>query len=645
LRKSLVAGSALLCILLVSTLVASLFLQMNTGVHTPTSTNTHDELRTLGWTTLANITRGGDPPPTVQWDSTYGGTENDTGQSAVETSDGGFVMAANTNSFGVTTQQAWLVRTDSTGGVIWNYTYGGTGGNAVEKIIAAGDGGFVVAGFTNSTAPVGYTPARGAGGYDAWLFKVSSTGSLSWEKLFGGSADDYAFDVEKTSDGGYILAGATASVVPGELCMFLVRTDSDGNQQWNSTISRTGDTVAYSVTPTSDGAYVVAGYTTMSGTDDLLVVKTDAFGHEANGWMLEEPGVDVAHGVVQTSDGGYAVEAITNSYSAAYKIWLLKFNSSMSLIWDHLYGTSYDTFGYSLIQAADGGLLVAGSIRNSTSGPQDVFIMKADTLGSQIWNMTFGGAQDDVAYSITPTGSDGYTVAATTDSFSASNDAWLIELGSDFFIFPYVQHGVLNATMIAGLSQPHGPSGAANSLDTVAGMEVAEGMGASKSSGFGQYFLDTDVSVYNSTSGIVSYIYSPLNNIITIGGPGVNQVTYKYIANPWYAPVYEVFNSTSGKFDIYSPTMIYHESDYVNSTSDLVVLESIYVAAEGRYMMYLGGFGGPATRAACLIMELQGSGILPLTLQGRAMIIQWVDANLNAKVDSGDTFKVIEVVP
>ncbi len=189
---------------------------------------------------------------------------------------------------------------------------------------------------------------------------------------------------------------------------------------------------------------------------------------------------------------------------------------------------------------------MAGSI-NSSLGTQDVFIMKADSLGSQIWNMTFGGPRDDVAYSIAATGIDGYIVAATTDSFTANNAAWLIDLGSDFFLYPYVQNGVLNATMIAGLSEPHGPSGAANSLDTVAGMEVAEGMGALKSSGYGQYFLDTDVSAYNYTSAAVTYIYNNLTNIITIGGPGVNQVTYRYIANPWYAPVHYEFNSTSGK--------------------------------------------------------------------------------------------------
>ncbi|MGA1975736.1 MAG: hypothetical protein ABSG92_08875 [Conexivisphaerales archaeon] len=643
-RKGHVAAAALLVFLVASTLAVSLMIQNETP--RPSAAGpTHDELRALGWKTLVNITRGGDPPPTVEWDSVYGGTGPDTGQSAVQTSDGGFVLAGDTNSYGVSSQQAWLVRTDSTGNVIWNYTYGGTAGNYVEKVVAAGDGGFVVAGYTNSTGAIGYTPARGAGGYDAWLFKVSSTGSLTWEKLFGGASNDYIYSVQKTSDGGYILVGGTYSSGAGGEDVWLIKTDSDGNMQWSKTYGTASDDVGYAVAQTSDGGYIIGGSTMSSGSGDVYFIKTDASGNLQNSTIFGGAGVDAAYGVAQAAGGGYIIEANTKSFgTGASRIWMLKLDTSLSTVWNYTYGTSVDTYGYSLLQSADGGLLVAGSISNSTFGLQ-VFIMKTDSQGSQIWNMTFGGAKDDVAYSITPTGSDGYIVAAATASFSANNRAWLIDLGSDFFFYPYVQNGILNATMIAGLSAPHGPSGAANSLDTVAGMEVAEGMGAMKSSGYGQYFLDTDVSVYNGTSGIVSYIYSPLNNIITIGGPGVNQVTYKYFANPFYAPVYETFNSSSGKFDIISPTRTYYESDWVNSSADLVVLQSIYVVNEGRYVMYLGGFGGPATRAACLIMELQGSGILPFTLQGRAMIIQWVDSNHNDKVDSGDTFNVIEIVP
>ena len=625
---------------------AFVFLFVRTGNVTPVGTapNARDELQTLGWRTLVNESRGGDPPPTVNWDSVFGGTGNDTGQSAVATSDGGFLLAANTNSFGVSTQQAWLVRTDSNGNELWNYTYGGTAGNVVEKVIAAGDGGFVVAGYTNSTGPIGYSPARGAGGYDVWLFKVSSTGSLSWEKLFGGSANDYGFDVEKTSDGGYILAGATASVDLGQLDMFLVKTDSDGNQQWNSTVYRPANTVACAVTQTSGGVYVVAGYTDLSGTDDLLVVKTDSVGHEATSYMLQESGTDIPRGVVQTSDGGYVVEANTNSFSGNYKIWLLKLNGTLSHQWDHTYGSAFDTLGYSLLRAADGGLLVAGSIKNATLNPEDVFLMKVDSQGSQIWNMTFGGSGDDVAYSIATGGADGYIVAATTNSFSSSNDAWLIDLGSDFFIYPYVSHGAVNATVIVGLSEPHGPCGAANTLDTVGGMQVAEMLGSFKSGGYGTYYLDSDVSKYNFTSGTVYYSFPNVTNVITVGGPGVNQITYKYFMSEWWNdPVYWAFNGSNK--DIVTPTHRYYPSDWVGTGKDLAVIESVYAGYEGRYVMMAAGFGGDGTRAACLILQMFGSGQLPFTLQGRAMLVQWTDSNGNAKVDTGDTFNVVEIVP
>ena len=644
-RKSLILGAVLITAVLVSS--AFVFLFIRTGNVTPvgTASNARDELRTLGWRTLVNESRGGDPPPTVNWDSLYGGTGNDTGMSAVATGDGGFVLAGNTNSFGVTTQQGWLVRTDSNGNVVWNYTYGGTAGNVVEKVIAAGDGGFVAVGFTNSTGPIGYTPARGAGGYDAWLFKVSSTGSLEWERLFGGSANDYAYDVVKTADGGYILAGATASVDLGQLDMYLVKTDSDGNQQWTSTVSRVGDTVAYAVTPASGGVYVAAGYTNASGTDDLFVVKTDTVGHEATSFMLQEPGVDVAHGVVQAGDGGFYVEAVTNSFSSSYQMWLLKFNSTLSEAWGHVYGSSHDTFGYSLLKAADGGLLVAGSIRNSTSGPQDVFVMKTDSQGSQIWNMTFGGSGDDVAYSITGSGVDGYVIAATTNSFSSSNDAWLINLGSDFFFYPYLVSGNVNATVVVGNSVPHPPCGAANTGDTVGGMQVAEGMGVYRSGLGGQYYLDTDIAKYNSSIDLVYYSFPNVTNVIAVGGPGVDMLSYKYFFNPWYGPVYYQENFTSGVVYMITPTNTYNSSTWVSPGHDLALLESVYVPSEGRWVMEVGGFGGDGSRAAGLALQMANTGQLPFTLQGRAMLIQWIDSNGNAKVDTGDTFNVIEIVP
>ena len=268
----------------------------------------------------------------MQWDNIWR-TANDTGQSAVQTSDGGFVIAGDTNSFGVTSQKAWLVRTDSLGNVIWDYTYGGTAANYVTQVIAAGDGGFIVVGYTMSTAPIGYTPARGAGGYDAWIFKVSSTGSPTWEKLYGGTSDDYAYSVQKTGDGGYIIVGGTRSSGAGGEDVYLVKTDSDGNMVWSETFGTASDDVGYAVAQTPDGGYILGGTTLSSGSGNVYFIKTDASGNLQNSTIFGGAGADAAYGVAPANGGGYIIEANTKSFgTGTSKIWMLKLSTSLTTV-------------------------------------------------------------------------------------------------------------------------------------------------------------------------------------------------------------------------------------------------------------------------------------------------------------------------
>jgi hypothetical protein len=646
LRRLRYAGLFVAALLVVSLVAILQFSPFKSGA--PAGLQSSSTMSKLALKMEFNYTRGGDPPPDAVWANTYGGSALDRAYSVVETIDSGYAFLGITQSFGSSSQSAWMVKTNSEGIAQWSKTFGGSADNWGRALLRNPDGTFTAAGYTESTGPVGYTPARGAGGFDGWLFRVDPDGNMVWEKLYGGTANDYIYALAPTSDGGYILAGATSSGGTASQAAWLIEVDSAGNEIWSTTYGGTLADAFYSVVQMPGGGFMAVGMTNSlgAGLSDVWVVTTDSSGVQQSSHVYGQAGSDAGYSVISTGDGNYAVAGETYSLGRGTDVLLIKVDSSGAALWNRTYGGTSDDSALSSVRTYDDAILLGGFTSSTGAGGKDFFLMKVDTFGNAIWNATMGGSADDVVYCVAATTDRGVVIAGSTLSFGAGGeDAWVIRLGSNFFFYPYVNEGVLNATMIAGLSQPHGPSGAANSLDTVAGMQVAEGLGALKNAGYGQYFLDTDVSVYDGGTGIVSYIYSNLTNIITIGGPGVNQVTYKYIANPFYAPVYEIFNASSGKFDIHSPTTTYYEADWVNSSADLVVLQSIYVAAEGRYVMYLGGFGGPATRAACLIMQLQGSGLLPFTLQGRAVIVQWVDANLNAKVDSGDTFNVIEVVP
>jgi hypothetical protein len=167
-----------------------------------------------------------------------------------------------------------LIKIDTNGDVQWAKTYGGPGADYALSVQQTSDGGYIVAGGTLSF---------GAGGNDIFLIKTDAKGNIQWAKIYGGTDYDYAYSVQQTSDGGYIVAGYTASFGAGDWNIFLIKTDAKGNIQWAKTYGET-DTIdrgASSVQQTSDGGYILAG-TTLSfgaGEGDIFLIKTNARGN------------------------------------------------------------------------------------------------------------------------------------------------------------------------------------------------------------------------------------------------------------------------------------------------------------------------------------------------------------------------------
>jgi len=225
--------------------------------------------------------------------------------------------------------------------------------------------------------------------------------------------------------------------------------------------------------------------------------------------------------------------------------------------------------------------------------------------------------------------------------------SWLLSPPDlSYFPAPYIDMSKrkVNSAVIVGNSDPHGPCGGAHTLDTVGGMMIAAQLGYAAGTEGAKLFLDTDIAWYNYSEAKVYYwSIEGLTNIITVGGPGVNQITWRYFANPWYAPAYIQWDKHGNQLLI-TPNNVYNESEWVAPGQDLAIIESIYVAEEDRYVLLAAGFGGDGTRAACLILQLVGTDKEIIKLQGVAMIIQWRDANSNAKVDPEDEFTLLEVI-
>jgi hypothetical protein len=361
----------------------------------------------------------------VTFAKTYGGTGNDWAYSVQQTSDGGYIVAGTTSSFGASGSDIFLIKTDANGNIQWAKTYGGTEYYLARFVQQTSDGGYIVA---------GYTFSFDEDIYDFFLIKTDANGNLEWAKTYGGTDWEEVYSVQQTSGGGYIVAGHTYSFATGG-DIFLIKTDANGNIQWAKTYGGTDFDWAYSVQQTSDGGYIVAGYTFSFGVGgyDIFLIKTDEFGNLEWAKTYGGTNYDRAYSVQQTSGGGYIVAGYTQSFGAGGSdIFLIKTDEFGNVQWAKTYGGESWDGAYSVQQTSGGGYIVAGYAESFGAGWYDILLIKTDEFGNVQWAKTYGGTNYDRAYSVQQTSDGGYIVAGTTRSFGAGGyDIFLIKTDED----------------------------------------------------------------------------------------------------------------------------------------------------------------------------------------------------------------------
>ena len=360
--------------------------------------------------------------PESLWSQTYGGGSRDESYSVIQTTNGGFALAGYTQSFGAGRGDFWLVSTNEEGEELWSQTYGGNLEESCIAFVQTTDGGFALAGWTQSF---------GEGEEDFWLVKTDENGDSLWSQTYGGEDEDVCTSIIQTADGGFALTGNTRSFGAGGNDFWLVKTDEDGEEFWSQTYGGEETDGCYSIIQTADGGFVLAGWTSSfgAGSYDFWLLKTDEDGDSLWSQTYGGEDVDICRSAVQTRDGGFALVGYTHSFGAGINDWwLVRTDEDGEELWSQTYGGEEMEYCYSIIQTADGGFALAGGTRSFGAGVNDFWLVRTDEEGEDIWSQTYGGEEWETCMSIIQTADGGFALTGNTRSFGAGDwDFWLVK--------------------------------------------------------------------------------------------------------------------------------------------------------------------------------------------------------------------------
>jgi hypothetical protein len=430
----------------------------------------------------------------------YGGTSYDYGYSVNLTSDGGYIFSGVTSSFGAGSGDVYLIKTDANGDTLWSRTFGGANADEGHSVQQTSDGGYIIAGYTSSF------------GSPSYVIRTDANGNKLWAKTFGGNIVDFLVSVQQTSDMGFIFTGYTLSFGAGNFDVYLIKTDGDGNISWTKTYGGTATDYGSAVRQTSDGGYIIAGYSSSfnGAFSDIYVIKTDGNGNPLWSKTYGGTGSDRAYDVRQTADGGYIIAGYTDSFGlGGFDVYLIKTDANGTLSWSETFGGTGNDMGYSVEQTSDHGYIVAGSTANGAFS--DVYLVKTDSNGIVTMSKTFGGGADDQGYSVKQTSDGGYIVGGYSNSFTVSYMTYLIK--TDAHLTSGCHEGDPLAARSLATTQVITPATMVSSGGTANTPATIEGSGVSTET------LCVTVGINEPTSGNSISVYpNPFKNEISIKG-------------------------------------------------------------------------------------------------------------------------------
>lgn len=348
-------------------------------------------------------------------------------------------------------------------------TFGGSKNESAQSIVATDDGGFVVAGFTQSND--GDVQGKTNENFDYWILKINAQNDIEWQKTIGGSSTDKANDIIKTSDGGFAILGYSESndgnttLNAGSKDFWVVKLDVSGNIIWQKSLGYSGNDFGVSLTETKDKGLLIVGEldVTASGGQgnsktssrhaggDFWAIKLNVLGEKQ--WSKYYGGsfTDTPRGIVETDEGNFIIVGSSDSKDVdvsnnkgTYDFWIIKIDAVGKLIWEKNFGGKEIDEARGIVKSEDGNYLVVGDTRSSDGnitnqkGAADVWVIKINESGNLLWQKSYGGSSFDVARSISKTKNNQFIIAGSSRSSDidvkinqGQNDVWMLKIDNN----------------------------------------------------------------------------------------------------------------------------------------------------------------------------------------------------------------------
>lgn len=468
--------------------------------------------------------------PAIIWQKTIGGSDTDFSTVFEATTDGGFIIGgySTSNISGEKTENSngqidiWIVKIDSSGNIMWQNTIGGAGDDFLISLKQTSDGGYIVGASSDSNIS-GDKTENSQGGLDYWILKLDSSGNIDWQKTYGGDQPEFETYVVQASDGGYFVGGYSDSDVSGDKTepsngqrdYWALKLDSTGNIVWQNSIGGNLVDRPQISFQAADGGFIMGGYSFSGisgdrtqpnqGVTDNWIVKLDSNGNVLWDKSYGGSDSDVLRNLIQTADGGYLAGGYSKSNISGDKTensqgdfdyWIYKLDSNGNLGWQNTIGGSGIDYLRDLKQLADGSYMVVGYSNSNISGDKtensnggyDYWLVKLDTSGNILSQNSIGGSADESGPYILPTADGNFAMFCASDSNISGDKSENSRGLDDYWVFK------TTAAILGTSKNTFGPELSAYPNPTHGTFTID----------LGENFAEAKVAVYNMLGQLVS---------------------------------------------------------------------------------------------------------------------------------------------